>query len=313
MSEPQQSHSPDSYDDEIDLREVLGFLWAGKWVIGGVTFTAAVIAVVVALMLPNIYRAEALLAPNDQEGAGGLSALASQYGGLASLAGLNIGNGGTNDVAVGLQILQSRKFISEFVQRRDLLVPLMAAKRWNRETRKLEIDSHAYNVSTGQWVRDVPEGRDVIPTAQEAYKTFRDALSVRQDRKSGLVTISLEHYSPEVAKQWVDWLVSDINLAIMRRDVADAEQAIEYLNKQIENTSVAALQNVFFRLIEEQTKTVMLANVSDEYLLRTLDPAIVPEKRSKPNRRLVVIFGTMLGGLLGIAIAVVRSRKGIDR
>ena len=58
----------------------------------------------------------------------------------------------------------------------------------------------------------------------------------------------------------------------MRQDVAEAEQAITYLNKQIENTSLAELRNVFFRLIEEQTKTIMLANVSQEYLLKTLDP-----------------------------------------
>ena len=93
MNESHQIKAPDTHDDEIDLRQLFRVLWAGKWLIVGITFAAAVIAVVVALMLPNIYRAEALLAPNDQKGAGGLSALAAQYGGLASLAGINLGGG----------------------------------------------------------------------------------------------------------------------------------------------------------------------------------------------------------------------------
>ena len=66
------------YDDEIDLRELFRALWFGKWLIAGVSIVAAVIAVIVALLLPNVYRAEALLAPNNQESAAGMSALAAQ-------------------------------------------------------------------------------------------------------------------------------------------------------------------------------------------------------------------------------------------
>ena len=121
-------------------------LWAGKWLIGGITFAATVIAVIVALMLPNIYRAEALLAPNDQERAGGLSALAAQYGGLASLAGINLGSGQADKTALGLEILKSRKFISEFIERHDILVPLMAAKGWDEATGELIIDADEYDV-----------------------------------------------------------------------------------------------------------------------------------------------------------------------
>ena len=70
--ENQRSHID---DDEFDLRALFRILWAGRWPIGGITIAAAVIAVIVARILPNIYRAEALLAPNQDGGAGGLSAL----------------------------------------------------------------------------------------------------------------------------------------------------------------------------------------------------------------------------------------------
>jgi LPS O-antigen subunit length determinant protein (WzzB/FepE family) len=99
----------------------------------------------------------------------------------------------------------------------------------------------------------------------------------------------------------------------MRQDVAEAEQAIEYLQKQIERTSLADLHSVFFRLIEEQTKTVMLASASKEYLLKTIDPAVAPEKKSKPNRSLIVVLSALLGFLLGAAVVSMapslRARK----
>lgn len=300
MNELQQAQL--STEDEIDVRHLFRMLWAGKWLVGGIAFAATVIAVVVALLLPNIYRAEALLAPKQDEGAGGLSALAAQYSGLATLAGINFGGGQADRTALGLEVLKSRKFISEFIEHHDILVPLMASKGWDSDTGDLVIRRNHYDVASGEWIRDVSPPKKVIPSSQEAYEEFIDHLSVSQNKNTGLVTVAVEHYSPIVAKQWVDWLVEDLNSTIMRQDVAEAEQAIEYLNKQIESTSLADLQSIFFRLIEEQTKTVMLAKVSDEYLLTTLDPAVAPEMRSRPNRRLIVVLGLMLGLFVGAGV-----------
>ena len=305
MTDSQQNPAQ-PYDDEIDLREVFRVLWAGKWLIGGITFAAAVIAVIVALMMPDVYRAEALLAPNDQEKVGGLSALASQYGGLASLAGISLPTGSTDKTALGLEVLKSRKFISEFIARHDILVPLMAAEDWDADSGDLEINSKAYDVLAKKWIREVSSSREAKPSMQEAYDKFTNILSVSQDRESGLVRIAIEHYSPAIAKQWVDWLVEDINQTIMQRDVAEAEQAISYLNEQIESTSLADLQSVFFTLIEEQTKTVMLAKVSNEYLLKTLDPAVAPERKARPKRSWIVIFAVILGGVFGVIGQYVR-------
>jgi len=309
MNETEQAQPSTIHDDEIDLREIFRVLWAGKWLIGIITFTSAVIAVVVALMLPNVYRAEALLAPNDQEGAGGLSALAAQYGGLASLAGIDIGGRPSDKTALGLEILQSRKFITGFIERHDILVPLMAAKSWDDETGRLIIDTDDYDVSEKMWVRDVRPPKTSVPSLLEAYEEFTEILSVNQNNTTGFVVVAVEHYSPIVAKQWVDWLIDDLNSSIMLQDVAEAEQAIEYLNKQIENTSLSQLQNVFFNLIEEQTKTVMLAMVTDEYLLKTLDPAVAPEIKARPQRALIVIFCSIFGGLVGLVVVLVLNRS----
>ena len=299
-----------AYDDEIDLRVLFRVLWAGKWLIGGITFAVTVIAVIVALMLPNVYRAEALLASNQEDGAGGLSALAAQYGGLASLAGINLGSGSSDKIALGLEILKSRKFISNFIQRHDILVPLMAATGWDLETGELKIDSDIYDVSAKKWVRDVRPPRKTIPSLQEAYKVFGEGvLSVVQDKKTGFVTITIEHYSPVVAKQWVDWLVEDINSTVMQQDVDEAEQAIAYLSKQIQATSLADLQAVFFRLIEEQIKIVMLAQVAEEYLLRTIDPAVVPETKAKPKRSLIVLVSAILSGMLMTFLVLAMSSR----
>ena len=294
-------------EDEIDLRELFALLWSGKWWIGGTALVAAVGSVIVALLLPDIYRAEAVLAPNRDDDAGSLSVLAARFSGLANLAG-TLPRPSTDKTALGLEILQSRKFITEFIERRGLLVPLMAASGWDRASGELEIDAGVYDVSAQQWVREEDIAGRRVPSLQEGYARLMGLLSVSQDIETGFVTIAVDHYSPIVAQQWVGWLVADINATMVAQDVGQAEQSIAYLNEQIEATSLAQMHEVFFGLIGEQIKAIMLAKIADEYLFTTLDPAVVPERKLKPRRSLIVLSSTMIGTFVGLLLVWLAAR-----
>ncbi|HEA3090962.1 TPA: lipopolysaccharide biosynthesis protein [Aeromonas salmonicida] len=297
--------------DEIDLRELFAALWHGKWWIVASTLVGAVIAVMVAISLPNIYRSEALLAPSAEQQGGGLAAMAAQFGGLASLAGVNLsGGGGPDKTAIAVEIGKSRQFLSHFIRQHQLEVSLMAAIRVDKATDELVIDEEIYDVAGKKWVREVPPGRSVEPTDWELVKAFRELTSINQDAKSGLVTVAVEFYSPELAKQWVDWLVADLNEAMKLRDQTDATRNITYLKAQLEKTPVADMQKVFYQLIEDQTKTLMLTEVNQEYVFKTLDPAVVAEEKAKPKRALIAVLGTLLGGMLSVMLVLVRHAVG---
>jgi uncharacterized protein involved in exopolysaccharide biosynthesis len=306
---PNNDHSlqNSNSDNEIDFKELFLVLWKGKWLISAVTGLAAAISVTVALMLPNTYTAAALLAPAEQS-SGGISALMRQYGGLASLAGVSLPTGEDGSRAqLALHLMRSRAFIGDFVARRDILRELMAVKSWNLISDELTFDEELYDSLTGKWVRDVDPPFVPEPSVLEAHEEFEKILNVYQDKKTGYVTISVDHKSPKIAAQWVNWLVEDVNEAVRSQDVSEAEKSIEYLREQVTNTSLADLQAVFFDLIQSQTETVMLAEVRPEYVFKTIDPAVAPEEKSKPNRALICVLGTLLGGVLGAAIAFIRQ------
>ena len=306
MSDMQAGHSQTPMDDEIDLKELFVVLWSGKWLITAITGIAAVASVVIALMLPNIYTANALLAPAEQSG-GGMSALMQQYGGLASLAGVSLPGGEDGSRAqLGMQLMKSRAFIGDFVERRDILPELMAVKAWDAGSREIVFDPESYDAASKTWVREVEPPKQPAPSSQEAHKVFSAILGVSQDKQTGYVTVSIEHQSPAIAAQWVNWLVEDVNAAVKAQDVAEAEKSIEYLREQVTNTSLADLQAVFFDLIQSQTETVMLAEVRQEYVFKTIDPAVAPEEKSKPSRALICVLGTLLGGMLGVVIVLIR-------
>jgi len=299
-------------DDEIDLRELWNALWQGKVTIIAITSVFAIASVIIALMLPNIYRSEALLAPADESQGGGLSALAGQFGGLASIAGINLSDGATDPTVVAIETLKSRRFVKTFIDKHKLLVPLMTSTGWNESDDTLQIDDDIYNSDTQEWVRDVSPPLQAKPSDMEAYEIFmEDVLSVSQDKKSSLVRIGVEFYSPTLAKQWVDWLVTDINDYMRAKDLNSANRTIAYLTKQLNSTSIADMQTIFYQLIEEQTKIIMLANVRQDYVLEVIDPAVVPEEEAKPKRAMTCILITLLGGFISVVFVLVRgfSRK----
>lgn len=301
--EPNAQHSERTErpyrEDEIDLRELFIALWRGKFWIVGITFIAVVISVFVALGLPNIYRSEALVAV-DEEGSGGLAGLASQYSGIASLAGISLPAGVSSDKDISLAKLQSRQFLADFVERRGILPDLMAANTFDWSSGEVGYNESVYDVDERKWTRSVEAPLTERPSSQEAYEALRGLLTVEEDTRTGFITISVDHISPIVAQQWVTWMVNDLNEEMMLDATTEAQQSIDYLTDQLRNTQIVALEEVFYSLIEEQTKTIMLANSRPEYLFQTIDPAVVPEVRFSPNRALICVLGMLLGGMLSV-------------
>lgn len=294
-------------DDEIDLRELFTAIWQGKWIIIAITTLFAVASVFYAINQPNIYKSEALLAPAEQEQQGGLGALAGQFGGLASLAGVNLGSGGGVDkTQMALEVLKSRQFTSEFIQKHNILPDLMAVKSWDRETNTVIYNREVYNKAEKKWLREIKAPFKPEPSMQEAYKEFKKVFTTNVDSDTGMVTIAVEHISPFIAQQWVNWLIQDINKTMKQRDVIEANKSTDFLTKQIQQTKIADIRTVLYKLVEEQTKTIMFANVRDEYVFKTIDPAIIPEQKFKPRRALICVAGTFLGIILSFFFLVIR-------
>ena len=308
MAEPTTPNYP---DDEIDLRELFATLWRGKWVIIAFTIVFAAAGVAYALYKPNIYQSSVLLAPTqDEGGAGGLS---GQLGGLASLAGISLGGGTGNQTVMAKEVLQSRAFLTDFIHRHNLTIPLMATEAWDMKNEKWVINREVYNPDTGEWLTD-DDAESLKPTNWDMVKQFRENhLSVSSNEETGMVTVSVKNLSPSVAKDWAEKLVQDINEHMRAQDVQEAEASIAYLEDKLRQTNIAGMQQVFYQLIETETRTVMLANAQREYVFKTVDPAVAPQEKSEPKRALIAIVATMLGGMLGVftvfVIAFIRSGK----
>jgi uncharacterized protein involved in exopolysaccharide biosynthesis len=293
-----------SRSDEIDLRELFAILWQGKWWIMGVTFLFALAGVAYALSLPNLYKSEGIYAPTQKQGG---SALGGQLGGLASLAGVNLGGGESNDIDQAMALITSWPFLEKVIDKHDLKPLIMGVKGWNPETGELIWHDKIYDPVAKKWLREVPDGKSPEPSSFETFSRLSRMLTASFDAKTSMLTVGVEYYSPVVAKEWVTLLVAEINDAFRARDMAESKKNIDYLEQKIAQTSIAEMQAVFYGMIETQMKTLMLAEVDQEYLVRNIVSSKVPERKSKPARAIICILFLIIGGGLSCGFVLIRG------
>jgi len=280
-------------DEGIDVREVVIRLLNGwRWALGA-ALVCGLLMTVVTLVRTPMYRARIVVVPVSAEGealdSGAGSAL-GQLSGIASLAGINIGSHAPG-LEEALAILKSRQFTEYFIGRYQLL-PVLFHKDWNERERK--------------WRPDI-----VPPNLTKGYLYFdRSIRTIERDKKTGLVTIEIKWEDRAQAAEWANNLVEQLNTEMRARATGESNASLAYLEKELESTTVVATRDAINRLIEAQVKKRMLANVTQQYALRVVEKALLPDPkadRAGPGRG-VLIGGGLFGGLLlGSAIVLVRA------
>lgn len=284
--------------NEIDLIELIGIVWSGKWRI----LLAIVLCVALAgywvFQQKPVYQSEVLLAPAQQDGG---SSLGSQFGGLAALAGINIGSSGENNIEEGLAILKSRHFLMGFIHENNL-TKVLFANEWDAESQQWR-DQRI-------WYTD--EVVSLQPTQSDIVDRFSKLININQDKNTGLTTLKVEWYDPALASEWANRLVKKLNDYMKVVATEQSNKSLQYLEGELKKTSVLEVRQAIFQIMEGHIKNKTIANVGSEYLFRVIDPAVSADEPSKPNKKLIILIAVILGLLLGcIAIFLPRLARSV--
>ena len=268
--------------DTIDLRDVVARVRGrSSWVIGSVLACTVAFTAAAFLMTP-VYRAKSVLVPTNASQESDLSkSPLGQLGGLASLAGLQIGKGSTTEEA--LAVLRSQEFTQRFIADKGLMPKLYAGK---------------WDSASGNWRPGV-----LPPTPARAYRYFNERIrSVDEDKKTGLVTVQVDWRNRLEAADWANSLVQQLNREMRARAIAEADASLGFLEKELQTTSIVPVRDAVAHLIESQVKKRMLADVTQEYVFRIVDHALPADADDpvSPKKFLLLPAGPLVGLLLGI-------------
>ena len=262
-----------SAGDEIDLVGLWWIVWDHRKLVAVTTAICTLVALAIALTATPLYRASVTVTQTPDTGLSTEGGMAGQLGGLAGLA---LGTGGQHPERQA--VLRSRHLVEEFVTRPDVL-PLLSA--------------HDKQGHRSLWL---------------TVELFRkNALDIQEDKLKGTTTVTIDWTDPEVARRWADEFVALANALLREKAMDDATRNVAYLKDQADHATSVEIQQVMYRLIEQETRTLMLAKGRIEYAFTVVDPAVKAEVRISPKRTLLVLSGIAVGLFLGSFIVWVRA------
>jgi LPS O-antigen subunit length determinant protein (WzzB/FepE family) len=124
-----------------------------------------------------------------------------------------------------------------------------------------------------------------------------------------MVRVSIDWTDAELASAWVTRLIEQLNQYLRLQAIARSESNLKYLNEELARTQVEEMRKTLFDLIGQEQKNAMLANAQREFAFRVLDPSVVPDKKVKPKRALIVVLAAIAALLVSMLTAFVLNQR----
>ena len=185
-------------EDEIDLRELFRALSRRRRLILGITAASAAVALVVSLLLPVYYKAETRILPPQEKGSNLAAQLMGQAGGLIALAGGAAGVKSQGELFVAMT--KSRTVLDRMVDRFNLM--------------------------------KLYEGK----YREDARKKLVESLKVQEDRKSGIISLTVEDRDPKRAAEMANAFVEELKSVAGGLAISEAGQRRMFFEEQIRQT-----------------------------------------------------------------------------
>ena len=265
-------------EDEINLLDLFIVLLKHKVMIFSVVVLAGIAAVVISLLMPNVYRSEATIAPTTQEkGGGALSAL----GGFGAMIASEVGIGATGSLDQFDVVLKSRELTNSIVRKYDLL-PILFEDDWD-------------SVKKG-WKGETPKAEDI-------YKAVHNLLKVAPDKKQNVMEVSFEAKDPRMAQTILNYYIVGLSEFLRRQTLEDAAAQQVHLSQQLAKTTDPLLKNRLYELIAKQIEKETLAKIQRYYSFIVIDPSFVPERKFKPKRAQICMISVVVAFFIAILLS----------
>jgi tyrosine-protein kinase Etk/Wzc len=179
---------------DVSVLDFLIVILKHKRLVWGITLSAVVLTAAISFLIPPVYRAETKILP-PQEGNSAMAAQFLMQLGAPGLVGGALGVKTSNDLYLGL--LQSRAVLDRVIERFNLM-------------KVYDVKYH-----------------------EDARRKLQDALKLRDDKKSGIITIGVEDRMPERSAEMANAFVEELKRLKEGLAVGEASQRRLFFEEQM--------------------------------------------------------------------------------
>ena len=147
------------------------------------------------------------------------------------------------------------------------------------------------------------EEEEGVPAIWDGLRALDNMVRVNDNIKNNTIVISVDFYDPVEAAAMVEHFLTTLNSHMSEEAKRVANTNRKYLEDQLKNTSDPLIKQKIYNLIAHQVETSMMAEVKENFAFKVLDPPMVPDRKIKPKRALMVMLSFLLSLFAGILIA----------
>ena len=232
-------------EQEIDLLELAGKVWAGRRLVLKWCGIAVVVALVVAFSIPKEYTATVMLAPEVENGSRSMGSLSA----LAGMAGINMGSGEGGDALspdLYPDIVSSINFTTELFAvpvtdvegelQTDLFSYLQNEQRspWWSVVISFPFKCISWVMSLLQDETEETGQLDPFHLTQEemaVVKTLNNRIAVSVDKKTAVITLSVTMQDPLIAATMTDTVMQRLQNYITDYRTNKARHDLEFTQR----------------------------------------------------------------------------------
>lgn len=287
----------DIFQIAVVVRKYLKFLFI--FVVVAVFLTAVVL-----LRMRDIYTSSAVILPVSQEKAVGLPSIAKELGGVGVTSLLPVSTSYSEIIA----LLDSNILLRKMVEKHDLL-PVLLYERWNEEEKRWEPPGFSVGMVLSYFKKVIGRNRrhgaanrnaKGVPTVQDGVRALRRMIAIREEKEKGTIRISVSYPDPEVSEKLARLILDTLRDHMTREVKRVALINKKSLEEQVNKISDPFILQKIYALIAKQIETFTMAEASENFAFKIIDPPVVPDRPSKPKRRLLLIASAAFYCLFGI-------------
>ena len=280
---------------DFDIYKLVSLVLKRKLLVCAIVIFSILISVFISLNISNKYESSATLYVNEPINQNS----SSGFGGIAAIVGIGT-SGGSSKGDLAREILYSRAFLNNLIQKEDFLLNIFASKSYDSSIISTIYDPKIYDVGKKKWVAYNNEGIQGPPTMLQVQKKYNDIIAFNEDKTSGFIKISATHHSPIFAHELLQYTIEELNRASSLSALKDSQESLVFLEDKLATTKQIDLRESLLKLIASQLEKEMMATVQSQYLLKILDKPFIPEEKVSPSRSIIVILSAFIGLIFSI-------------
>lgn len=204
-----------NHNSEVNILMYWELLVRKKLFIAKVVIGCSLLLAVISLIVPEYYRAKAVLMPTEKNS--GISSLIGQIpGGLASMAGIGAAGSSTERL---LALLDTRTLAEEMIYKFNLIPAL-----FNLDKDELDPNSEDY------------------PNMEDAVIEFAEHVNIQDDKTNGTISVSIELQSPQLAADVANGYVESLQKFIHDNAFTIAKKNRVFIEERLVQSKVKLLE-----------------------------------------------------------------------